>query len=90
MFANQGPETQRWATVDRLMEIARQSTEGLDYTQLRTCIAEEQTMSEVRQDRQMAHSHGITSTPTVFVNGKEVSNPLNYQVLKSAVERELE
>ncbi|MFB6147408.1 MAG: DsbA family protein [Candidatus Nanohaloarchaea archaeon] len=90
VYRNQGPETQRWATGDRMMEIARQSTSGLDYSQLRSCIANEETMPEVRQDRQMALSHGIRSTPTVYVNGQQVSNPLNYQLLKSAIEKELE
>lgn len=90
VFQNQGPESQNWATVDKLMEIARQSTSGLDYEQLRTCTEQEQTMPEVRNDRQAAQSHGVTGTPTVFVNGKQVSNPLNYQVLKARIDNELQ
>ncbi|MFB6190032.1 MAG: DsbA family protein [Candidatus Nanohaloarchaea archaeon] len=90
VFENRGREHSGWVTTERMMEIARQSTSGLDYGQLKSCIKQEKTISEVRDDRQAAQSHGVSATPTIFVNGKQVSNPLNYQVLKTRIENELQ
>lgn len=89
VFQNQGRESEQWATADQLMQIARDSTEGLNYDELRTCIESEQTMQQVQSDRRLAQNNGVSSTPTVFVNGREVSNPLNYQSLQTVIEQEL-
>ncbi|MFB6192828.1 MAG: thioredoxin domain-containing protein [Candidatus Nanohaloarchaea archaeon] len=88
IYDNQGPETRRWATPDRLMSIARKSTEGLDYAQLRTCITNRKTIDEVKMDKRVAQRNGVSSTPTVFVNGEKVKDG-SYQGLKAAIEKEL-
>jgi protein-disulfide isomerase len=88
IYKNQGSESERWATPDFLMEIARNSTEGLDYDQLRTCIDNQETLSEVRSDRQVGQQAGVSSTPSVFVNGERVSN-WQYSNLAQEIESEL-
>lgn len=74
VYKNQRSEHKDWATVDYLMSIARDNTEGLDYGELRSCIATQDTLKQVNQDRQLAQQHGVRSTPSVYVNGDLVKN----------------
>jgi len=48
------------------------SIEGLDVAALNTCITERYHMNTVQADLEMARALGVTSTPTVFVNGQAV------------------
>ncbi len=89
VYENQGPESQDWATTNRLMEIARDSTEGLDYGELRSCIEDSETAGEVRSDRQLGQQIGVSGTPAVYVNGQKASN-WQYSSLRTAIERELD
>lgn len=88
IYNNRGPEKQDWGTKAFLMELARNHTEGLNYTQLESCIAKRKTIDEVREDRRMARSHGVDSTPTIFVNGKQVEN--SYPAVSSAIKQALQ
>ncbi len=74
LYRAQGPESERWATPDRLMQIARSSTTGLDYGALRTCITQQQTMDAVRRDRALAESFSVSATPAVYVDGQPVDD----------------
>lgn len=87
IYENQGPEDEDWATEDALMEIARDSTEGLDYNQLEQCISNKETLSEVRQDTQMGRQNRVGGTPTIFVNGEQVDS--SYRAISQAIESEL-
>jgi protein-disulfide isomerase len=71
------------------MNLARNSTQELDEQQLRTCIQNQETLSEVQRDRNIGAQAGIRSTPSVFVNGTMVQN-WSYPQLKAAIEEELE
>ncbi|MFB6292261.1 MAG: DsbA family protein [Candidatus Nanohaloarchaea archaeon] len=88
LYENQGPESEQWVTSELLMNVARNHTEGLDYDQLKTCINNQKTLSSVRSDLRIGRNNQVTSTPTVFVNGKSVSS-WNYAAVKAAIEREL-
>ncbi|MFB6208002.1 MAG: thioredoxin domain-containing protein [Candidatus Nanohaloarchaea archaeon] len=88
IYENQGPESQRWVSKDLMVELAKNSTEGLDYQQLDQCISSQETLGEVRQDKQIGRTMGVSSTPSVFVNGKLVKN-WRYSNLKSVIEKEL-
>lgn len=74
---------------DSLVSLARENTEGLNYDNLRQCISNEGTAAQVRKDRQMGQSNGVSSTPTVYVNGKLVDD-WSYPNLKSVIEAELQ
>lgn len=88
LYDNQGKEHSGWVTTEKMMQIARQSTEGLDYDQLRQCISNQETLDEVKADKRQARQNGVTGTPTVFVNGEQVKD-WSYQRLKAAIEKEL-
>ena len=48
------------------------SIPGLDATAMNSCISERYHMNTVQADLEMARALGVTSTPTVFVNGQMV------------------
>lgn len=87
VYNNQGSESENWATQDRLMEIARDSTENLDYDELKSCIANRETIDEVNSDKSITRQNQVTSTPTIFVNGQEVNS--GYSSVRAAIEQQL-
>lgn len=87
VFENQGSE-EGWASESLMMEIARDTTEGLDYNQLESCIASGDTMGQVRDERAIANTNGVDSTPTVFVNGRMIEGD-SYSRVSQAIESEL-
>jgi protein-disulfide isomerase len=40
----------------------------------------------VRADERLARSLGVESTPTLFVNGQRINNPLNFAEIQQAIE----
>lgn len=88
IYDNQGPERQDWATRDFLMQIARDSTEGLDYDRLKACISNQETLERVQKDRRIGSNVGVTGTPSVYVNGDQIQN-WHYESLSAAIEQEL-
>lgn len=59
---------------------------GLDTGAFEECMTSEKTMAEVREDIAEGKRLGVNQTPTIFVNGKEVSA---YYVLQQVVEHVL-
>lgn len=57
-----------------LTNLAEETTEGLDYSELESCIDNQETSDAVDRDNEIARNNGVSSTPTVFVNGDRVSN----------------
>lgn len=90
LYDNQGAEHSGWVTPELVMSVARNSTDNVDYDQLRSCIDNRATSGAVQADNNIAASHGVTGTPTVFVNGKKINRWNNYNALKAAIEAELE
>lgn len=88
VFKNQNTQSSEWGDQDFLMELARNHTEGLDYDSLNSCISNRDTISDVNSDMEIGRSNDVDSTPTVFVNGKQVRN--NFQSIKAAIEQELQ
>jgi len=56
---------------DKLMEYA-QNTKGLDTHAFRTCIDNEMSLGLVFRDMNLATTHNIQGTPTLFVNGRRI------------------
>ncbi|WEL19089.1 thioredoxin domain-containing protein [Candidatus Nanohalococcus occultus] len=88
LYNNQGSENEDWATEDFMSELFNQSTSGLDHNQFQTCVANKQTLQEVRQDTRMGRSSGVTGTPSIYVNGDKLSS-WGYNTVARAIEEEL-
>lgn len=76
-------------SVDYLVELAKKTTEGLDYEEMRSCVANGEKTDEVQRDLEIAKATpGPTVTPKIFVNGEYVED-WRYSNLKSKIESEL-
>ena len=89
LFRAQGPESQEWATPERLTEIAREYVPSVDADALRTCIDERRFAERVESERAMGAAAGVNSTPSVFVNGEKVERP-DFNSINAAVQRAAE
>jgi protein-disulfide isomerase len=84
LFADQAPENSGALTSDRLLELGRQV--GLDSRQFQQRVRDGTYDNWVRQVTDQASQRGITATPTVFVNGRQVDAALTAQGLLAAVD----
>ncbi len=73
LFRAQGDESTVWASKTRLKELAT-NVEGIDQTAFATCLDSDATADRVDAMEKQASDAGVNSTPTVFVNGKQVVN----------------
>ncbi|HEX7003503.1 MAG TPA: thioredoxin domain-containing protein [Trueperaceae bacterium] len=84
LFRAQGPESQQWATPERLVQLAGEYVPDIDVDELEECLEEERYEDEVAQDRQTAQASGATGTPTVFVDGEKLAD-WSYAAIERAV-----
>jgi protein-disulfide isomerase len=71
LFANQGNENGGSFNDKRLVAFAESL--GLDMTKFNQCFNADQYSSEIEAEYQQGVSMGVTGTPTVFVNSKQVA-----------------
>jgi protein-disulfide isomerase len=76
VFANQQGEG-RGAFADRRLE-AFAAAIGLNSDQFNECFSANRYAGSVRSDEQLAAQYGVTGTPTAFVNGVLLENPLDF------------
>ena len=90
IYANQGDEKQKWATPDNLVKMMKDHDviPGMDEQEMTDCITKMTYKSAVDADSQMGVKAGVHGTPTIFINGKIISNP-TYPNLKSAIDKAL-
>ncbi|QGA79961.1 DsbA family protein [Candidatus Nanohalobium constans] len=61
--------------------------EGVNTTEVESCIEDGDAREEVRQDKTEGQANGVTGTPTVFVNGEQVDS--SYASISQAIDKEL-
>ena len=75
LFANQSADESPGAfTQDRLLTIGKNA--GLDTAKYDPCVQQGSHLSAI-QAEQTSKPAGITGTPAIFVNGKEIQGPVN-------------
>jgi protein-disulfide isomerase len=62
---------------------------GLDSQKFDACFDAHRYGSAVDADQSLGSQMGVSGTPTVFVNGAMVSNPLDYSLLKQQIDVQL-
>lgn len=89
VFDQQKNESTTWATSDYLVQIAKQANVNVNYEQLKKDIDNEAFDQEVKDDEAIGNRVGVNGTPTIFINGKEISiqDTFNYNALKAAIEQ---
>jgi protein-disulfide isomerase len=89
VYRSQGPESQAWATPQRLTELAREYVPDINADELRTCIDENRYAEEVQSDLEMGTAIGVRGTPSVFVNGIRVEQANDYNQIKALIDEAL-
>lgn len=89
VFENQGSIALATSD-DKLKDLANAT--GLDGEKLATCATAPETESRVEKSMALGQSLGVNSTPTVFINGREIPgiSPNAYDQLKQIVQFEIE
>lgn len=72
LFRAQQSETLVWATKSYLKELAG-NIDGLDAAKFATCLDTDATADRVEADKKVVEAANVNSTPTFFVNGKQVT-----------------
>ncbi len=71
---------------DKLKELANAA--GVDGSKIAECASQAATLGRVERSVELGNSLRVTGTPTLFINGRSISNvaTLPYEVLKQLVE----
>ncbi|GAA5346248.1 protein-disulfide isomerase [Planifilum fimeticola] len=91
VYAHQGLETDQWATVPFLVELAKKEVPDIDHARMERELNDQVYRKEVEADRKIAAELGVDSVPTLFINGKRVDQDtvFDYPSLKKQIEEEL-
>ena len=73
-----------------IVDIWAKDRKDVDTAQLNTCMDTKETDKEVEGEIEKAKEMEITGTPTIFVNGRRIPNSVEWPVLKSTIENEIE
>ncbi|MCB9079262.1 MAG: DsbA family protein [Anaerolineaceae bacterium] len=87
LFASQTGENVGDFSYDNLKRFAAEL--NLDTQQFNQCLDSGQHQAKVQQEVTAAQQSGVTSTPTLFVNGQLIKQASNYQVLQRAIDAAL-
>jgi protein-disulfide isomerase len=89
LFNNQEGENVGSFTDKRLQAFAQ--TLGLNMSDFNACFAADKHLAQINSDIQAGQQAGVTGTPSVFVNGKEVSPGYipTYDQMKQAIQEAL-
>ena len=87
LFEEQGAENSGAFSQDNLKRFAAELQ--LDTDQFNQCLDSGEYQGKVRQEGAEAQRLGITSTPSLLVNGVLVQNGSSYPTLQAAIEAEL-
>ncbi|HUB79789.1 MAG TPA: thioredoxin domain-containing protein [Bryobacteraceae bacterium] len=73
-----------------IIDIWAKDRKDINGPQLDACMANKETDKEVGDEIEKAKTMDVTGTPTVFVNGRRVSNSVEWPTLKGMIENEIE
>jgi protein-disulfide isomerase len=88
LFSNQKGENKGEFSKKNLKKFAKEL--GLNTEKFNKCLQEEKYKNEVEKDRLSGESLRVNSTPTIFINGREIKGIRPYYVYKNIIEEELE
>lgn len=84
LYANQGNETEVWATKTFLLNFVKKQLPNVDTEQLKHDLAQDTYLFEVKEDYKLAGALGVIGTPKFMVNGKLLPNS-SYEELTTAI-----
>ncbi|MDY6771405.1 MAG: thioredoxin domain-containing protein [Candidatus Nanohaloarchaea archaeon] len=87
MYEQQQSEHTRWVTQELVLDTAREALGNLS-SSTRQCIINSETREKALDDKQTGIDNGVSSTPTVFVNGEQ-TRTWTYGAVAAAIRSEL-
>ncbi|OMC79018.1 disulfide bond formation protein DsbB [Paenibacillus odorifer] len=87
LYANQGDESQIWATQKFILKFVKNNIEGIDYAQFETDLKNHTYMFDVKEDFKIAGSYGVNGTPKFMVNGVLLQDS-SYEGLAAAIDKQ--
>ncbi|OPA81562.1 hypothetical protein BVG16_03735 [Paenibacillus selenitireducens] len=87
LYKNQGDEREAWATEEFLSNIVKQIP-GIDVEKVKKDVQDDVNKSELDKDHSIVNRLGISSTPSLFVNG-QLSPGYTLDALTPLIEAEL-
>ncbi|MFS0656108.1 DsbA family protein [Bacillus sp. 179-C3.3 HS] len=88
VFSAQPEGEAEWVTPAKLTELAKKTTK-IDTDKLKENLSKKTYQSQLNTDDQMVNELKVNSTPTVFINNKQVQNFYDYDEIKGLIEQEL-
>lgn len=85
VYAQQGDESDEWATEDFLISLAEKEKLAIDYDLLRKDIQEKTYADELKKDIQLATDAGVTTTPSLYINGVKTAEPFDIEAITSEI-----
>jgi protein-disulfide isomerase len=85
VYAQQGDESDEWATEDFLVSLAEKEKLAIDYDLLRKDIKERTYADELKSDIQLANIAGVTTTPSLYINGVKTAEPFNIEAISAEI-----
>lgn len=76
-----------WATEDAIVKLVEDKLPAVDAKKFKEEFEDNAYVSKVNEDLSIVKETGVTSTPTVFINGKEFQQWYDYEVFKAELER---
>lgn len=91
IYQNQQEESKVWATPAFLIDLVKKHIPEVDAEKVASDLQSKKYEKEVLADNSDAENkYKLTGVPDVYINGKSIENPLNYQMIKEAIESELQ
>ena len=87
LYANQGDESEIWATQNFILKFVKNNIEGIDYAQFETDLKNHTYMFDVKEDFKIAGSYGVNGTPKFMVNGVLLQDS-SYEGLAAAIDKQ--
>jgi protein-disulfide isomerase len=85
LYANQGKESEIWATQKFILDFVKKNIKGIDYAQFEKDVKNHTYMYDVKKDYKIAGFYGVNGTPKFMVNGKLLPGN-TYDALQAAIE----
>lgn len=90
IFKHQGPDKHvEWATKEFILEIVGKEIPEVDIELLSKDMDSEEFLNKVEKDKEHAKTANVEHTPSIFINGKLILNPLEYEFLEEIIAEEL-
>lgn len=72
-----------------LIDLAEENTD-VDIGEFESCLTSGEYTSRVNEDQNVGEQNSVSATPTVFINGERVPNPMDYAQVEAMIEDQLE